>query len=41
MLKTLFDWWPIIGGLIVWGVSIERRLARIQVDISWIKKKME
>lgn len=40
-VQILLDIWPIIGGTIFWAVSIERRLANIQTDIRWIKKRLE
>lgn len=41
MWHTLLDWWPVVLPTIVWGVSIERRLAGIRADLVWIKKKLE
>jgi len=40
-LSTLLDWWPVVGALFLWAVSIERRLAKIQADICWIKKALQ
>lgn len=37
----LIQYWPLGAAVLVWAVSIERRLAIIQRDISWIKKTLE
>lgn len=33
--------WPCVLAVLLWGVSIERRLASIARDIAWIKKILE
>lgn len=31
---------PIIVALIIWAVRLEKKITRIETDISWIKKEL-
>jgi len=36
----LLDLWPIMLALLMWAISLERRLAKIQADLCWIKEAL-
>ncbi|MBA7495704.1 hypothetical protein ES702_06293 [subsurface metagenome] len=40
MLDYFFHSLPLVACLIVWAVHLEVKIARIQTDISWLKKEL-
>ncbi|MBA7496150.1 hypothetical protein ES702_06748 [subsurface metagenome] len=40
MLNYLLNSLPLVGFLIVWAARLEIKIARIQTDITWLKKEL-
>lgn len=40
MLEYLTNSIPLIIALIVWAIRLETKIAKIQTDISWLKKEL-
>lgn len=40
MLDYILHSLPLVAALIVWAVRMEIKIAKIQVDITWLKKEL-
>lgn len=40
MLDYLFHSLPLVAALLIWAVTLEIKIARIQTDITWLKKEL-
>lgn len=40
MLEYLFHSLPLVAALIIWAARLEIKIARIQTDITWLKKEL-
>ena len=40
MINYLLNSLPLVAALIVWAVRLEVKIARIQTDITWLKKEL-
>jgi len=40
MLDYVLHSLPLVAALIIWAVRLEIKIAKIQVDIAWLKKEL-
>ena len=40
MLDYIYHSLPLVAALIVWAIRLETKIARIQTDITWLKKEL-
>lgn len=40
MLDYIFHSLPLVGAFFLWAVHLEVKIARIQTDITWLKKEL-
>jgi len=40
MLDYIFHSLPLVGALIIWAIRLEVKIAKIQTDITWLKKEI-
>lgn len=39
-LKHILNNLPLIGALVIWAVHLEKKMTRMETDISWLKKEL-